>query len=63
MALMREKGPTDAVARMDPKLIRQKGQRLAFPIGALRAHDSLPLSLDQLRNDQGRERQRATEYR
>src|SRR6266403_1648015 len=63
MALMRGKGPKDAVARMNPKFIRQKGQRLASPIGALRANAYLPLSLDQLRCDQYRQRQRPTEYR
>ena len=42
MALMRGKGPTDAVAGMDPKFIRQKGQSLASPIGALRAGQRLP---------------------
>src|SRR6266436_5080858 len=63
MALMRGKGPKDAVARMNPKFIRQKGQRLASTIGALRANAYLPLSLDQLRCDQYRQRQRPTEYR
>src|SRR4029077_17915494 len=63
MALMRGKGPKDAVARMDPKFIRQKGQRLASPIGALRAPAYLPLVLDQLRDDQNRQRQRPTECR
>ncbi len=62
MALMRRKGPKDAVARMDPKFIRQEGQRLASPIGAFRAHAYLPLGSDELRDDQGRQRQRATEY-
>src|ERR1700730_1276101 len=63
MTLMRRKGPTDGVARMDPEFIRQKGQRLASPIGALRAHAYLPLGLDQLRDDQNRQRQRPTECR
>src|ERR1700676_1113989 len=36
------KGPTDAVAGMDPEFVRQKGQSLASPICALRAGRRLP---------------------
>src|SRR3954471_24669074 len=43
MAFVGGKGPTDAVAGMDPKFIRQKGQSLAPSIRALRAGYRLPL--------------------
>jgi hypothetical protein len=42
MALMRGKGPSDAVAAMDPKFIRQEGQSMASPIGAFSAGYCLP---------------------
>src|SRR5436309_8809996 len=43
MALMCRKGPTDAVAGMDPKFVRQESQSLTASIGALRADHHLPL--------------------
>src|ERR1700731_1043541 len=35
MSLVRWKGPTDIVAGLDPKFIRQEGQSLTPPAGAL----------------------------
>src|SRR6516225_5911949 len=42
MDLVRGESPTDAVAGMNPKLIRQKGQRLLTQVRTLGTHVSLP---------------------
>src|SRR5260370_9460958 len=47
--------PKDAVASMNPKLVRQKGPGLPSPVTTLGSSDSIPLGgLSRLRNDQTR---------
>src|SRR5258708_3304295 len=54
--------PKDAVASMNPKLVRKKGPGLPSPVTTLGSSDSIPLcGLSRLWNDQTRGDQHGTE--
>jgi len=64
MDLVRRKCPGDAIAFMNPKLIREKGQSLLSLISTLSAHGSarvLRRGRNRLNSDQNRQRPYAAE--
>src|SRR5207247_8933144 len=55
--------PADAVTRMNPELIREKGQSLPSQVTTLGAYDRLPrCSLNRLRSHQSSQHQSAAEH-